>query len=351
MKKEVLSSYTAEDLRNEGLAVVPEVWEDGLRTDAVPGVFEWWYFDAHFDDGSTAVIVFYTKSMLDRQVKLLPSVSITITRPDGKKLTAFKFYPPEDFKASKETCDVRINRQWVKGDLASYALHVDADELGADLQMQAVVPAWRPGAGKNYYDPERRNYFAWLAAVPYGTLSGNLRYDGVDHPVKGTFYHDHNWGNVGIEKMLSHWYWGRAHVDEYTLIFVEMTAARQFGYQKLPVFMLAKGSEILIGDGRPLKLETMDITRHAGGREYPRAVRFDWRNEQGAVTIHLGGLREIEATSLLGALPRWKQRLARWVGANPFYFRFNASMQLKIDFAAIKAKQQGDALYEIMMLQ
>ncbi len=351
MKKQVLASYTPEDMQYEGLAAVPEVWEDGLRTDPAPSFFEWWYFDSHFDDGSTAVIVFYTKSMLNRQVNLQPSVSITITRPDGKKLTGFKFYSPEDFQASKEMCDVRINQQWVKGDLQTYSLHVDAGELGADLQMQAVVPAWRPGAGKNYYDAGRKDFFAWLAAVPYGTLSGSLRYDGVEHGAKGTFYHDHNWGNVGIEKTLSHWYWGRAHVDDYTLIFVEMTAARKFDHQKLPVFMLAKGSEILVGDGRPLQMVAFDFTRHSGGREFPQSVRFDWHSGQGAVSIHLGGLQEIEATSLLGALPRWKQSLARLVGANPFYFRFNAAMQLSVDLPAVQTQQQGSALYEIMLLQ
>jgi hypothetical protein len=37
-------------------------WEDGLRTDTGPGSYEWWYFDAHLDDGSSLVIMFYTKA-------------------------------------------------------------------------------------------------------------------------------------------------------------------------------------------------------------------------------------------------------------------------------------------------
>jgi hypothetical protein len=38
-----------------------EPHEDGLRTDGGPGSYEWWYFDAHLDDGAKLVVVFFTK--------------------------------------------------------------------------------------------------------------------------------------------------------------------------------------------------------------------------------------------------------------------------------------------------
>jgi len=36
-------------------------WEDGARTDNRAGTYEWWYFDAHLDDGSTVTVEFHTK--------------------------------------------------------------------------------------------------------------------------------------------------------------------------------------------------------------------------------------------------------------------------------------------------
>ena len=48
----------------ERLGLIPGVnqpWEDGLRTAAADGTFEWWYFDAHLDDGSTVTVEFHTK--------------------------------------------------------------------------------------------------------------------------------------------------------------------------------------------------------------------------------------------------------------------------------------------------
>ncbi len=38
-----------------------KLWEDGMRTDGSPGTYEWWYFDAHLDDGAKLVVVFLTK--------------------------------------------------------------------------------------------------------------------------------------------------------------------------------------------------------------------------------------------------------------------------------------------------
>jgi len=42
-------------------AVAP--WEDGARTDNRRGTYEWWYFEAHLDDGSSLVAVFMNKDL------------------------------------------------------------------------------------------------------------------------------------------------------------------------------------------------------------------------------------------------------------------------------------------------
>jgi predicted secreted hydrolase len=44
---------TAEAYRRLGLERDSvAAWEDGLRTDTKPGSYEWWYFDAHLEDGA-----------------------------------------------------------------------------------------------------------------------------------------------------------------------------------------------------------------------------------------------------------------------------------------------------------
>ena len=61
-----------------------EVWEDGYRTAEEEDAFEWWYFDAQFDDGSTAVITFSTKPHTKPKAPLSPGVLIMYRSSGGE---------------------------------------------------------------------------------------------------------------------------------------------------------------------------------------------------------------------------------------------------------------------------
>lgn len=349
MTKPVIFGVTPEFLAREGLTDTIRLWEDGLRAETGPGSFEWWYFDAHFDDGSTAVIVFATKPLLERGGPLKPSVMLTITRPNGKKLAAFPTYPANQFSASTANCNVQIGPNWVKGDLKTYLLHVETETACADLTFTGLVPPWRPGAGKSYFG-DTGHYFAWLPAIPFGRVKGTLSYDGQLHHVSGTGYHDHNWGNIGLNEIMDHWYWGRAHLGEYTLIYVEQIGAKEYGYTRMPVFMLARGDQILTGDGSKLSMKTTDFVRHPDGRAWPREVDFHWENGKDSVHLSLRQPSLIEGVSLLVSFPGWQRALLR-LFANPFYFRFNAEMVLSLHLGGVHTTERGPALYEIMILQ
>lgn len=362
MDRTIIPAIGPQFIARDGLAPEPEPWEDGLRADTGPGSFEWWYFDAHLDDGSTAVVTYATKPLLQRTDPLTPMLALTITRPDGQKFSTLELYPASEFTAASTGCDVRVGPNWarfvapdrsIETDQRGpwrYELHAEAAGLAADLIFTGIVPPWRPGAGKNYYDSTLTRFFAWFPAIPFGRVQGTLTYDGQTRLVTGTGYHDHNWGNIGLDAVMSHWFWGRAHVGDYTLIYVEMVSNRAYGGVKLPVFMLAKGGRILTGDGRPLTLETGDVARHPGGRSYPQQLDWRWHMDEGSVHIALREPQVIEATSLLDLLPAWKRVLARLV-ANPYYFRFNARLELAVDLAGVRETMRGPALYELMLLR
>lgn len=349
MPKSLIPAISDEFLQRDGLTKEIALWEDALRTDLSRGTFEWWYFDAHFEDGSTVVIVFSTRPLLERKGPLKPNLQFTITDAQGVKHARFPIFAPEEFRTHRERPEVQLATHWLRGDLHRYEVHVDLGDLAADLIFEGVVPPWRPGAGKVYFG-DFAHYFAWLPAIPFGTVSGTLRYAGQTHTVRGTGYHDHNWGNVDLNKVWDHWYWGRAHVGDYTLIFVEQVATPAYGRAKLPVFLLAKGREVLIGDGFPLRLETGEFMRHAEGRHYPLKVDFHWEKDGGSVHLALRQPQMIEATSLLLFFPAWQRRLLRLFG-NPYYFRFQANLHLSIQLPQLQDEVNGEALYEIMMLR
>ncbi len=350
MAREVIFGIGEEFLRRDGLTETVQPWEDGLRSHPERGEFEWWYNDARFEDGSTAVIVFFTKSLINPRLAFKPGLLLTITTPQGERISESVTFSPKAFHASRERCDVRLDDNSLTGDLRTYSLRARTATLGAELTLRGTVPSWRPGSGKNYYDRKLKNYFAWLPALPFASVEGRLTYQGKTVPVRGEGYHDHNWGSVALNRVMSHWVWGRARVGEFSCIFVEMNAARRLGRQKIPVLLLSHKGKILIEDPRSMRMSTRGEVRHGGGRIYPLEVDFNL--EDGGVSFHLR-LRDaqvIEANSLLAFLPAWQQKLIR-LFVNPYYFRFRASLEIKVDMPGLKITEKGESIYELMLLR
>ena len=347
--KPVIALITPESLASEGLTKTVEPWEDGQRLEPVRGTFEWWYFIANLEDGSTAVLAFSTKPPIERGGPLKPLVQINITRPDKTQLHSLRTFPAEQYHASREVCDLRIGENWAKGDLTTYRLHLAAPGLGADLTFTSLVGAWRPGAGRLCYGDEA-HFFAWLPAQPYATVTGTLTYDGAAHAVQGTGYHDHNWGNIAMNTVLNHWYWGRARLGGYTIIAADLVAEKAYGNVRLPLFMIAKDGKILADDAMHVQ-----VTR-GGTHIHPQTGKFiddvltydEPAADGGSYTVVFERKRDIVYTSLLTLLPPVTEFFAHLAGANPTYLRIQGDVTLTVRGAAGETTLKSTGLWEQM---
>lgn len=351
MARRIIEGTTSEFLARQGLAQSPEIWEDGLRTGGRRGLFEWWYFDATMEDNTTLVVVFFTRSAGHRNSPLSPSVLVTIKRPGCPVRRWVGQFSAEAFSAAEDRCNVRIGDNWVRGDLHTYTLHVEMDEVAVDLELVSKAQPWRPGAGMNFYDEEMETFFAWLAAVPFGEVKGQIRFDGEDHLLQGVGYHDHNWGNTDLHRVLSHWYWGRFHIPPYTGIFVEMTATPAYDRQRIPIVMLARDGRVIFEGGTGhIQVEASDFQPHPGNHRYP--TRLEWSAEEGERRVHIALQHPelIKTQFLLETFPAWKRLLARLLGKKPYYFRFCSQITLDIHLPGAQEVVSGSALYEIMYL-
>ncbi|NOY09327.1 MAG: carotenoid 1,2-hydratase [Spirochaetes bacterium] len=340
----------SENLKNENLSKHVESWEDGLRTDPEGNSFEWWYFDFSFSDGTTAVMVFSTKNILNPGGQPDPQVSIVITSPEGRKISVSDTPGYNNFYSSKTACNVRIGRSSVEGNLNNYTLHFEYKGIQADLSLKAEAPAWRPGSGKMYLDKDHKKYFAWLPAVPYGTVTGTITYDGTAKKVSGTGYHDHNWGNVKLDKILTQWYWGRMHIDDYTLIFSRMLTSPEYGSRLIPVFYLAKKDKIISDYTFKMIFKPSKWKRHLSGRDYPENIAINISQENGTIKLELFNPRIIEARSLIDNLPGLLQFFIK-LFTNPYYFRFNSKVNLQLRIGGISVQKQGSGIFEMMLLR
>jgi hypothetical protein len=155
-------------------------FEDGQRIGTERGRYEWWYFDAHLDDGATVVVVFCTKPIVNPNSPLAPRVMINITLPDGRNFEKLLDAGPELFSASKSGCDVRIGMNRFVGNLERYQIRATIEEISVDIELTGDVGAWCPKSGHIYFGVEgQEKLFAWLPSVPSGQLAHGVVQPGV----------------------------------------------------------------------------------------------------------------------------------------------------------------------------
>ncbi len=334
---------------NEGTV---EPWEDGYRAAASAGdTFEWWYFDVQFDDGSTLVATFSNKPHTDPAGPVQPQVLVIRQQPDGTSRRQLLTYSPVEFSAATDHCDVRSGPNAVAGDLDTYTLHLESDELTCDLTIERAAPSWRPGAGISYFDHAKKHYLAWVVPVPYGTVTATVTEAGQTKQLSGSAYHDHNWGNKLMATYLDHWFWGRAHVGDYTLVYVRMTTRGMFpvGQFNLPTFYLATKDRIITDDLLPLRLATSGEVPGPGEQHYPTRLEWTWETERGRIAFTVTEPKLIEAIDM--AEDRHGIAKLMHSGEHPMYYDFNADIDLTIDLEDLTDHVTGRTLYEKMMFR
>jgi hypothetical protein len=344
--------------QDEGLAALGltagtvETWEDGYRAaSAADSTFEWWYFDCQFDDGSTLVVTFSNKPHTSPAGPLAPTVLVIRQHPDGSRTHVEPVFAAGDFAAATDHCDVRIGANTVTGDLDTYRLHLEVDGLTADVEIERKAPSWRPGAGITYFDSHKKHYLAWVVPVPYGTVSARITEGGTTRTLQGSAYHDHNWGNHLMGSFLDHWYWGRAHLGDYTLVYVMMTTRGLFGVGQLeiPTFYLAQGDRLVTDDLLPLRLQVTGVVEGPGHQRYPTCLEWTWEKGHETIRFTATNPRLIEALDM--APHRNPISAVLHAGEHPEYYDFTADLDLDIHLGGLEDHVTGKTLYEKMMFR
>ncbi len=344
---------TPAQMQSLGLSEHINPWEDGLRTDGSPGTYEWWYFDAHLSDGSTLVIVFYTKPITENDGPLAPAVQVDLTRPDGTKTSASLAFEPGQFSSSTQQCDVRIGPNSFVGDLHQYHLVVKLPQISADLTLTGEVPSWRPKAGHIAFGAHDEKYFAWLPSVPQGRVEGTLTHDGHTEAVTGSGYHDHNWGNASILELMHDWYWGRARLNDYSVIASFITAEAAYGHTTFPIFMLAKGERVIADDASKVRFTATDVhVDGLTGKPVASKLVYDYLDAPTHYRVTFTRHQDIVRSQLIESLHGLKRVAAGLIGFDAAYLRFTGEVKLEVldGETVLQSEHNGEAVWELMYL-
>jgi hypothetical protein len=326
-------------------------FEDGQRTGTESGHYEWWYFDAHLDDGATVVVVFYTKPSVSPNGPLAPRVTIDITLPDGRSFQKLLDTRPELFSASKCTCDIRIGTNRFCGDLHRCHITATIEEVSVDIELTGDVRAWRPKSGHLYFGAEgQEKLFAWLPAVPHGLASVRYRIGNEEHRASGSGYHDHNWGDVPMQTLMHNWYWARASVGPYTVIASYITATAAYGHETQIVYMLARDGKIIADDEAKVSFEADRIaTDSRTGKPVADVTRYTYRDADTCYVVSFERQKTILQAILTDRAPLLQRILARLIGFDGAYHRFTGKVTVEKFERGVRVERFDDhAIWELM---
>jgi hypothetical protein len=325
-------------------------WEDGMRTKGARGTYEWWYFDAHLDDGAKLVVVFSTREFSDLNQPLNPGIRIDLTLPDGTAVRKLVTMPADIFSASTETADVRIGDNVFAGDLHTYTIRARVEEIEVEVKLTAQVPAWRPKTGYWLFGEEAEHYFAWLPSVPQGAVEVTYRVGSDSHTTTGVGYHDHNWGDAPMPELMHHWYWARGAAGPYSVIASYITAEKRYGYDALPVFMLARDGKLIADDGNKVTFDELGrYTDTSTGKPVGNVTRYTYTDGEERYVVTFTRLSDLATDKFIDHLHGPKKAAARLVGFDGAYLRFAGELRIERHKGEELVESHLDnALWELM---
>ena len=304
-------------------------WEDGARTDDSAGTYEWWYFDAHLADGAKLVVAFMNKDIAAPNKPLSPLLRLELDLADGRRFEKLVHFPASAWSAAHDHADVRLGANRFTGDLHTYRIVAAADEISVDVTLTGEVPPWRPATGYMLFGAERSLEFAWLPSVPQGAVAVRYTVGREEHTTTGVGYHDHNWGNVGLMKVVHDWYWARGQAGPYSVIASYVTATKRYGFEPIPIFMLARDNVVIADDPSKVTFEREGVyTDDTTGKPVARRTRYTYQDGEDRYFVSFTRKRDLTRSRMIDSVKGLKgiaARLARFDGA---YLRFAGDIEV-----------------------
>src|SRR5713226_5522609 len=319
-------------------------------TDDFAGTSVWWYFAAHLTNGAKLVVSFMNKDIATPQKPLSPLLRLNLDLPDGRHFEKLVHYPPSEWSAAKDHADVRLGENRFTGDLHRYRIQATAEEISVDISLIGAVPPWRPSTGYMLFGGDRSLEFAWLPAVPQGAVTITYSVGGEQHETTGVGYHDHNWGNVGLMKVVHDWYWARGQAGPYSVIASYITSAKQYGFEPLPIFMLAR-DKVLVGDD-PAKVTFEHegvYTDQKTGKPVATTTRYSYRDGDDRYVVSFTRRHDLTTDRMVDGIKGIKRIAARLAHFDGAYLRFAGDLEIsRYRGGELVETHKDDAIWELM---
>jgi hypothetical protein len=317
--------------------------DDAMHPNPSPGWWEWWYFDADFDNGYIIAGTFHFGSPRPPANRDVRFIEIAIYDPEGNCKLIRKRYPKEQCRASEETCDVVIGPNTFKGEIPQYKLCFSEGDQGFDLTYESMVEGCIP---LEELEPQLSPYLGWVVAQPRARVTGTLTVDGKTVNVSGEGYHDHNWANAPMTAAISdNTFWGRTFIGDYALCWSAGPGLRKLGYVPSGRIVAAKKDKITAISGKGTAIGsnlTAEGLPEELGIQYPRDILLQW-DDPGVVEgkIKFKVTKMVTFFDLHSRFKPFQRWLARRYIGKPAYFRYFMTYDANIKVRGQKVVGKG----------
>ena len=218
--------------------------DDALHPLGHPDYYEFWYFDGLFENGYS-IAVSYHYGTLNHPNSKARFIEFNMGLPDGRQKFIRSLFEEEDCDASTETCAVRMGENTISGEIPRVTINFSEKGFGANLVFESMVEGVKPNPDAFLHRIQGR-FFAWVNVQPRARISGTLVVDGKEIEVKGTGYHDHNWGNAPVTFFFDYWHWIKLFLPDFTFNCFNSRSTIELGSQSLDHWLIAFSGENLL---------------------------------------------------------------------------------------------------------
>ena len=308
---------------------------------------EWWYFDLTNMDGSFIRGQFYIIGDVSRPSKVKTGVRASLMKPDLTEVLIDEKLPYSSFRASTEVCDVEIGKNFLKGDLSHYRLHVEDGDKALDLEFDSEILGFK---GRACFGDENK-YMIWAVPQPRSHVKGTFRTKEGTLDVEGVGYRDHNWSNISPINYVSHWDWGRIYANEFTVIFASIVATKRFGNAEIKPLMVYDSRKPVFLTTEPKKwsLTKRDVKFDPHFRiERPEIYLLRAQDEELFLELNLTVERVFQEIDLIADYSPLVRLFTRTFVADPFAISLLSVGSGRFDFSGRQNALTCTAIHEFV---
>lgn len=308
---------------------------------------EWWYFDVMNRDGSIVRGQFYISGDVSRPRSVTTGVRASYVKPDGTEIGVEEKFRYSSFKSSTEVCDVEIGKNFLRGDLSHYKLHIEDEDKTLDLELDSEMRGFKSRA----FFGDETEYMFWVVPQPRSRAKGTFRTKEATFDVEGLGYRDHNWLNFFPLNVIAYWDWGRVYDKEFTVIFADIVTTRKFDNAEIKPLVVYDSGKLLYltTESKKWSLAKTDIKYDPYAQmELPRTYLVEVQDEDLLLEMNLHLERVFQKIDLLAEFNPIVRWFIRTFKAKPTITSFYSTGCGKLNFAGKENALTCSAVHELV---